>query len=162
MNVWGKVLTGAVAVGVTAGIVALAAGGVSALSGSPTEPAVVRTVGFGTAGSFDRGAAIETAVADKAAREAEAARVAAEQAAVAAETARVAAEQQAAIEQAATEEPAYDGGGSEGSGEEPAVDSSCPAGYIDDPALGCHSPICQVLDDGTEVPCAGNSARREE
>lgn len=122
MKVWEKVVTGVVSVGVLAGASALGVGMVTAMNANTTEPAVVRTVGFGTAGSFDRGAAIETAVADKTAREAEAARVLAEQAAVAAEAARVAAEQQAAIEAEQPEsspedEPAPD----EPSGGVPAV-----------------------------------------
>lgn len=147
MKVWEKVVTGIVSVGVLAGAVALGVGMVTAMNANTAEPAVVRTVGFGTAGSFDRGAAIETAVADKSAREAEAARVAAEQAAVAAEAARVAAEQQAALEAeqlaseqySATDEPATE--------PEPAEEYTGPA-----PGTQVHT-ICQVLEDGTQIPC---------
>lgn len=31
----------------------------------------------------------------------------------------------------------------------------CPAGYIDSPEFGCYTGICEVLEDGTEVPCVG-------
>lgn len=157
MKVWEKVVTGVVSVGVLAGAGLLGVGMVTAMNANTTEPAVVRTVGFGTAGSFDRGAAIETAVADKSAREAEAARVLAEQAAVAAEAARVAAEQQAAIEQASTDDGYTDQGGQEPTGD-PAewVPSSDPNNRNggDWDTSGCASGRFESGPDGTPI-CLG-------
>lgn len=160
MKVWEKVVTGVVSVGVLAGASALGVGMVTAMNANTTEPAVVRTVGFGTAGSFDRGAAIETAVADKTAREAEAARVLAEQAAVAAEAARVAAEQQAAIEQAAAEEaPAPEAEGGPGEPEAP-TGGGLPAGAVPPNVPGSDQPdstACAssaLVWDGSQSVCA--------
>lgn len=148
----GRIVGGVVALGIAA---AVGTGvGVVATSANADQPAVVQTsdpaMTIDLTETTVNGLATEQ---EAAAAAAEAERLAAE--AAAAEAARVAAEQAAqaeaerlAAEQAAAEEPVY----SEPAPEEPPA-SYCPDGYIDDPNLGCHSPICAVLEDGTQVPC---------
>lgn len=157
-NKWGRIAAG---VGALTATGLLVAGGVAFFAPAAAEPepdAVVSTYTTETVATVDY---LDAARADKAAREAEAARIAAEKKAAAekaaaeaeAEAQRIA-EEQAAAEQAAAEaeewveEPALD----EPAVEEPAS-GGCPEGYVDDPNLGCHSPICEVKPDGTEVPC---------
>jgi cytoskeletal protein RodZ len=154
----GRIVAGAVVLGLTG---VLGVGVVTVANANPEPAAVVETADpamtIDLTETTDNGLATEQE-AEAAAAEAariEAERVAAE-AAAAAEAARVAAEQEAAriaAEQAAAyeesyEEPTY-------SEPDPAPPADyCPDGYIDDPTKGCHSPICAVLADGTEVPCA--------
>jgi hypothetical protein len=143
------VLTGVVGVGVVAGV-----NSANAEPEVAETPAAVITTDL-TDIPYTNGLAGEQETDAAAAVKAEQDRLAAE--AAAAEAARIAAEQaaaeQAAAEQATTEEsndePTY-------SEPDPAPEAPvdyCPDGYIDDPNLGCHSPICAVLEDGTQVPC---------
>ena len=142
----GGILAVGLMTGIGAGVVAIAT------SANAEQPAVVQTeapaLTFDLTGTDENGLAAEqeaeAAAAEQAriAAEAEAARIAAEQAA-AAEAARIAAEQAAAeAEPEIPSDPAPE-----------APTSYCPPGYIDDPNRGCHSPICAVLEDGTQVPC---------
>lgn len=121
---------------------------VQAADARSTEPQVVQVADFGTE-PYDPATVLD-AQADKAARE-EAARIEAERVAAelaAAEAARVAAEQAAAQEAArvAAEQQAvtYD---------EPSEPAPAPEPYTGpDPTTQNHT-ICEVLADGTQVPC---------
>lgn len=150
----GAIMALVIAGGATAGAVAF-------VSGAAPEPAaVVETVAATDLDALPdtNGLAAEQEVAAAAA---EAERIAAE--AAAAEAARVAAEQAAAAEaqriadeQAAAEAEAYEAETFEQSEPVPAPEPAapaCPEGYVDDPNRGCHSPICEVKADGTQVPC---------
>lgn len=125
----GRVVGGVVAVAALGAVV----WGTSALwtASEPAEsPTVVVALDAGSHSSYDRTAAVEFAMADRQAREAEAARIAAEEAATA-EAARMAAEQAAADEAAllAAEEAAAEEWVNEPS--EPEPSGGIPAVWVD-------------------------------
>lgn len=139
---WGYVVSGVVGLGVSAAIVAGVVVAVGSAQTSAAQPDSVVALDYGA--DYDRAAAVTAATADRDARAAaEATRVAAEQAAAdaaAAEAVRVA-EQQRAQEQAGTSD--------ELTVEEPPSEFPYTG---PDPSAQNHT-ICEVLADGTQVPC---------
>lgn len=145
-------IVGGVTAAALMGVVALGVVGVA--TAAPEPAAVVETTSLDLDAYPDTNGLAAEQEADAAAVEAarvEAERVAAEQAAAAAaaEAARVAAEQAAAsAPEAQADEPSDEGGN-----DTPAAPAPAPApnpGY--DPASQPHA-ICEVLEDGTQVPC---------
>ena len=152
----GGIISGSIVGAVIVGVLGFGAVQVVQAADNRTgEPQVVQVADYGTE-AYDPATVLDVRAteaeedrieAERVAAEAaaaEAARVAAEQAA-AAEAARIAAEQETVTydEPVTTNNPAP----------APAPEPGCPAGYVNDPTRGCHSPVCEVLADGTEVPC---------